>query len=107
MFLPANTYILRSYRLLLVPDTLFIYALSPSLIHQLRSLSITFKMWTSVAAVSIFAAAVSAHGNITSPPARQAGTAMATLCGQTAVDNVNADPTIPIEDLGTINADCK
>lgn len=32
---------------------------------------------------------------------------MATVCGQAAVTNVNADPTIPIEDLGTINAGCK
>lgn len=64
-------------------------------------------MWTSIAVASFFAAAASAHGNITSPPARQAGVAMATLCGQTAVDNVNADPTIPIEDLGTTNAGCK
>ncbi|KAJ4414717.1 hypothetical protein N0V82_007769 [Gnomoniopsis sp. IMI 355080] len=63
-------------------------------------------MWTSVAAVSAFVAAASAHGNITSPAARQAGVAMATVCGQTAVDNVNADPTIPIEDLGTVDTGC-
>lgn len=64
-------------------------------------------MKTSIVAASVFVAAVAAHGNITSPPARQAGVAMASICGQTAVTNVNADPTIPIEDLGTINAGCK
>lgn len=64
-------------------------------------------MRTSAVVASFFVAAVSAHGNITSPPARQAGAAMATICGQEAVTNVNADPTIPIEDLGTINAGCK
>lgn len=64
-------------------------------------------MRSSIAVTAFFTAAVSAHGNITSPAARQAGVAMATVCGQTAVDNVNADPTIPIEDLGTVNAGCK
>lgn len=64
-----------------------------------------------VAASAVFlAAGVSAHGNITSPPARQPGAAMAALCGQTAVDTVNSDPTIPIEDLpadALANANCK
>lgn len=64
-------------------------------------------MKTAALVASVFVAAVSAHGNLTSPPARQAGAAMATICGQGAVDSVNADPTIPIEDLGTINAGCK
>lgn len=62
-----------------------------------------------VAAAS-YIAAVSAHGNLTSPPARQAGAAMAALCGQTAVDTVNSDPTIPIEDLpadALANVNCK
>lgn len=57
-----------------------------------------------------YIAAVSAHGNLTSPPARQVGAAMAALCGQTAVDTVNSDPTIPIEDLpadALANANCK
>lgn len=64
-------------------------------------------MKTAALVASVFVAAVSAHGNLTSPPARQAGAAMATICGQGAVDSVNSDPTIPIEDLGTINAGCK
>lgn len=60
-------------------------------------------------AMSILTAQVSAHGNITSPPARQAGAAMAALCGQAAVDTVNADPTAPIENLpaeALASADC-
>lgn len=60
-----------------------------------------------ITAASVFVAVVSAHGNITSPPARQAGVAMTKICGQEAVTNVNADPTIPIEDLGTISAGCE
>lgn len=90
-----------------MPDTLLFSLIIPSsLIYQLRSLSPNLKMWTSVAAISAFVAAASAHGNITSPAARQAGVAMAAACGQTAVDNVNADPTIPIEDLGTVDSGC-
>lgn len=64
-------------------------------------------MRTSALVAPFFVAAVSAHGNITSPPARQAGAAMAALCGEAAVTKVNADPTRPIEDLGTVNAGCE
>jgi predicted carbohydrate-binding protein with CBM5 and CBM33 domain len=64
-------------------------------------------MKASIVSASLFAAAVSAHGNITSPPARQAGAAMAALCGQAAVDTVNADPTIPLEDVTATSAQCK
>lgn len=64
-------------------------------------------MRTSALVASFFVAAVSAHGNITSPPARQAGATMAAVCGQEAVAAVNSDPTIPIENLGTVNAGCK
>lgn len=64
-------------------------------------------MKASIVSASLFAAAVSAHGNITSPPARQAGAAMAAVCGQDAVDTVNADPTIPLEDVTAASAQCK
>lgn len=67
-------------------------------------------MKTSILLASAFIAAVSAHGNITSPPARQAGATMAALCGQAAVDMVNTDATIPIEDFpadALASADCK
>lgn len=60
-----------------------------------------------MAIASFFAVAVSAHGNITSPQARLAGSAMAALCGADAVAAVQADGTIPVEDLGAISADCK
>ncbi|POS73913.1 hypothetical protein DHEL01_v207696 [Diaporthe helianthi] len=63
-------------------------------------------MKASIVSASLFAAAVSAHGNITSPPARQAGAAMAVVCGQDAVDTVNADPTIPLEDVTSASAQC-
>lgn len=64
-------------------------------------------MKASIVSASLFAAAVSAHGNITSPPARLAGPAMAALCGQDAVDTVNADPTIPLEDVTAASTQCK
>lgn len=69
-------------------------------------LSLFCKMYKTLAICASFAAAVSAHGNITFPAARQAGPAMAAVCGQAAVDAVNSDPTIPVEDLGTIDAGC-
>lgn len=64
-------------------------------------------MKTLVAIASFFAVAASAHGNITSPPARVAGSAMAQLCGANAVAAVEADGTISVEDLGTVGADCQ
>ncbi|KAK4227150.1 hypothetical protein QBC38DRAFT_199732 [Podospora fimiseda] len=45
------------------------------------------------------AAAVSGHGNITSPPARLPGPAMVEACGQAAVDSVLADGGLPIESV--------
>ncbi|KAL1871897.1 hypothetical protein Daus18300_004531 [Diaporthe australafricana] len=63
-------------------------------------------MKASIVSASLFAAAVSAHGNITSPPARQAGAAMAAVCGQTAVDTINTDPTIPLEDVTAGSTEC-
>ncbi|KAG8164907.1 hypothetical protein KVR01_005182 [Diaporthe batatas] len=63
-------------------------------------------MKASIVSASLFAAAVSAHGNITSPPARQAGAAMAAVCGQDAVDTVNSDPTIPLEDVTAATTQC-
>jgi hypothetical protein len=53
----------------------------------------------SICATALLVASVSAHGNITSPPARLTGPAMLAACGQTAVSNVDADPTIPLEDV--------
>ncbi len=58
-------------------------------------------------AFALLTAGVSAHGNITSPPARLPGPAMQAACGAQAVSNVLADGTIPLEDvLGTTPA-CK
>lgn len=78
-----------------------------AILFLIRSLKHTAKMKTYTAALSLFAGICYGHGNITSPPARQAGAAMTAICGQTAVANVNSDPTIPIEDLGTVNAGCE
>ena len=58
-------------------------------------------------AVASLAALVSAHGNITSPAARLAGPAMAAACGQAAVDAVNADGTIPLENITPETAACR
>lgn len=49
---------------------------------------------------------VSAHGNITSPPARLPGPAMVQACGQDAVDKVLQDGTIPLESLLPASASC-
>lgn len=63
-------------------------------------------MWAKLAAVSFLAAQVSAHGNITSPPARLTGPAMVKACGQAAVDTILADGTNPIEKLVNVPATC-
>ncbi|KAK4466200.1 hypothetical protein QBC42DRAFT_293563 [Cladorrhinum samala] len=52
------------------------------------------------------AATVSAHGNITSPPARLPGQAMVAACGQAAVDSVLRDGTLPIESVVNPAASC-
>jgi hypothetical protein len=52
-------------------------------------------------------ATVSAHGNVTSPPARVPGPAMVAACGQTAVDAVLADGTTPLEDVTGALPSCK
>ncbi|KIH92895.1 hypothetical protein SPBR_03243 [Sporothrix brasiliensis 5110] len=54
---------------------------------------------TAAVVVSLFAASAAAHGNITSPPARLTGPGMVAACGQTAVDAVLKDGTIPLEDV--------
>ncbi|CAI4213435.1 unnamed protein product [Parascedosporium putredinis] len=59
-----------------------------------------------VAALASLATMVSAHGNITSPLGRIAGAAMAAACGQAAVDAVNIDGTIPLENIQPATADC-
>jgi predicted carbohydrate-binding protein with CBM5 and CBM33 domain len=56
---------------------------------------------STVFSITLFAATALAHGNITSPPARQPGPAMAAACGQAAVTSVLADGVGP---LGTISA---
>ncbi len=50
---------------------------------------------------------VSAHGNITSPPARLPGPAMVAACGQEAVDIVLSDGTIALEELTPATPACK
>ncbi|KAF2661024.1 hypothetical protein K491DRAFT_648331 [Lophiostoma macrostomum CBS 122681] len=55
----------------------------------------TFTLFSSVA----FASTVLAHGNITSPPARQPGAAMQKVCGADAVAAVLADGTGPLENI--------
>jgi hypothetical protein len=57
--------------------------------------------------LSALAATVAAHGNITSPPARVPGPAMQQACGQTAVQNVLSDGTIPLEDVFDAAPTCK
>jgi predicted carbohydrate-binding protein with CBM5 and CBM33 domain len=52
-----------------------------------------------MSAVVLLAAGATAHGNITSPPARLAGPAMQAACGAQAVASVEADGTIPLENL--------
>ncbi|ERT01434.1 uncharacterized protein SPSK_07972 [Sporothrix schenckii 1099-18] len=62
---------------------------------------------TAAAVVSLFAASAAAHGNITSPPARLTGPGMVAACGQTAVDAVLKDGTIPLEDVLSPAAGCQ
>ncbi|KAK0627297.1 hypothetical protein B0T14DRAFT_412445, partial [Immersiella caudata] len=49
---------------------------------------------------------VSAHGNITFPPARLPGPAMLAACGQAAVDTVLGDGTIALEEVKPASAAC-
>ena len=64
---------------------------------------------TIAASAALFFTSALAHGNITSPPARQPGPAMLAACGQEAVAAVMSDPTNPLEDVPTTsaNANCK
>ncbi|KAH8913040.1 hypothetical protein BR93DRAFT_127018 [Coniochaeta sp. PMI_546] len=64
-------------------------------------------MRASIVGAAFLAATVSAHGNITSPPARLTGPGMVKACGQSAVDNVLADGTIPLEDVFNALPSCK
>ncbi len=57
------------------------------------------RRYSLAAVAAALAATVSAHGNITSPPARVPGPAMVAACGQQAVDAVLKDGTIPLEDV--------
>ncbi|ORY19044.1 hypothetical protein BCR34DRAFT_472488 [Clohesyomyces aquaticus] len=48
---------------------------------------------------TLFVATVLAHGNVTSPPSRQPGAAMASVCGAAAVSAILADGTGPLENI--------
>ncbi|KAI6256661.1 hypothetical protein MCOR14_001934 [Pyricularia oryzae] len=63
-------------------------------------------MFAKLAIVSALVATVLAHGNITVPPCRLAGAAMAKACGQAGVSAVQADGTIPLEDVKVTGANC-
>jgi predicted carbohydrate-binding protein with CBM5 and CBM33 domain len=63
-------------------------------------------MKSNLAVLALMAGAVSAHGNITSPPGRLTGPSMAAACGQAAVDAVIADGTIPLENITPATANC-
>jgi hypothetical protein len=65
-----------------------------------------FPMEAFVASLSVLAVTVSAHGNITSPPARLPGPAMAAACGQQNVNLVLRDGTIPLESFANTPATC-
>jgi hypothetical protein len=52
-----------------------------------------------ISAAAFLIASASAHGNITSPPARTPGAAMLAACGAEAVSDVEAEATIPLEDV--------
>ncbi|KAF2645192.1 hypothetical protein P280DRAFT_115023 [Massarina eburnea CBS 473.64] len=58
-------------------------------------------------ASTLFAATALAHGNITSPPARQPGPVMQQVCGAAAVSAILADGTGPLENIPSNGAaDC-
>ncbi|KAI6360626.1 hypothetical protein MCOR25_006711 [Pyricularia grisea] len=63
-------------------------------------------MFAKLAVVSALVATVIAHGNLTSPPARLTGPAMVKACGQTGVSAIEADGTIPLEDVEVTGASC-
>jgi hypothetical protein len=54
---------------------------------------------TTLFGLAALTASVAAHGNVTSPPARQPGPAMAAACGQDAVAAIEADGTGPLENI--------
>ena len=54
---------------------------------------------STIFSLGFFAATALAHGNITSPPSRLPGPAMAKVCGQAAVTAINADGTGPLENI--------
>ncbi|KAK1759242.1 hypothetical protein QBC47DRAFT_436916 [Echria macrotheca] len=60
----------------------------------------------SLLAAAALAATASAHGNVTSPPARTPGPAMLAACGQEAVNTVLGDGTIALEEVKTTSAKC-
>ncbi|KJZ72446.1 hypothetical protein HIM_08115 [Hirsutella minnesotensis 3608] len=63
-------------------------------------------MRSELVAVAYFAASAAAHGKVLSPPARPAGRAMVQACGQEAVDSINKDDTIPLEDVLNPSPSC-
>ncbi|KAL1836022.1 hypothetical protein VTK73DRAFT_5227 [Phialemonium thermophilum] len=60
----------------------------------------------SFVAAAWLAATASAHGNVTSPPARLPGPGMVQACGQPAVDAVLQDGTLPLEDVLDVLPSC-
>lgn len=64
------------------------------------------KMKASLLAISCYVAAVAAHGRIISPQPRGVGPAMAAACGQEAINKVNRDDTIPLENIKPATAAC-
>ncbi|KAK0718000.1 hypothetical protein B0T26DRAFT_310140 [Lasiosphaeria miniovina] len=64
------------------------------------------KSWIMLAAAALVATA-SAHGNITSPPARLPGAAMVKACGQAAVNSILAEGTLPLESVASPLASCQ
>lgn len=63
-------------------------------------------MFAKLAIVSALVATVLAHGNVIVPPTRLAGAAMAKACGQAGVSAIQADNTIPLEDVKVTGANC-
>ncbi|KAK0641492.1 hypothetical protein B0T16DRAFT_215154 [Cercophora newfieldiana] len=63
-------------------------------------------MRTSVFGLTALAVMVSAHGNITWPPARLPGPAMLAACGQAAVNTVLGDGTIALEEVKPSSPSC-
>jgi len=60
---------------------------------------------TLAAGAALLTTLVSAHGNVTFPPARLPGAATIAACGQEAVNALLADATAPIENIPAVGCD--